>query len=296
MRSSRQFFEPAATIQIVESSRAHDLERKLDALRRFFEGKKVVVAFSGGVDSGLLAYLAGKHAEEALLVTERSVLYPDEEVEAARGFAERHGIPHVVLDRDPLKDGEFVANPPERCYLCKKGLYRDISALARERGYEVVVDGTNHDDLGDHRPGFKAVVELGVAAPYVDLRVGKDEIRAMARTLGLSLAEKPSMACFSSRIPFRQTIDGEKLRRVRESERFLRRRFGLAQLRVRHHGDRLARVEVPADRIAELASPEARKEVVDALKSLGFAFVTLDLCGFVSGSMNATLDDGEEKN
>ncbi|MHA1733106.1 MAG: ATP-dependent sacrificial sulfur transferase LarE [Promethearchaeota archaeon] len=263
--------------------------RQLRGLADFFRGKRVLVAFSGGVDSSLLAYLAKEHSSDTLLVTESSILYPPEDTEGARLFAQEFGIPHEVIAMDPLDAEEFVANPPDRCYTCKRELYGALMEIRARGGFDLVVDGTNYDDLGDHRPGFRAVKELGVETPLADLELTKDDVRAIARHLHLPVAEKPSMACLSSRIPYNERITREKLARIRDAEHFLREEFHLTQVRVRHHGTGLARIEVLPGELGRLLDRTAFQRVVYLLKTLGFHYVTLDMEGFRSGSLNEDL-------
>lgn len=254
----------------------------------------VLVAFSGGVDSTLL--LKEAHAtlgQKAVAVTAHSPIYPTEETDGAFSLAEAMGVRLIKLATDQLGDPRFVANPPDRCYHCKRALLAELKRLAGELGLAFIVDGTNVDDLTDHRPGMRAVAEYGVRSPLREAGLTKEDIRALSRRYGLPTWDKPSMACLASRVPYGVPIAAEVLRRVDEAERYLRGvGLGLGQLRVRHHGN-LARIEVPPVDFPKLASPEAARQVSAALRGLGYAYVTLDLAGYRTGSLNEVLEEGD---
>jgi len=208
-------------------------------------------------------------------------------VEEARALAGLLGVPHRVISTAELDNPSFAANPPDRCYHCKKELFTRLQALARREGYRWVLDGSNQDDLQDFRPGRLAGRELGVRSPLCEAGLGKEDIRQLSREMGLPTWDKPAMACLSSRIPYRQSITREKLRQVAEAERYLRA-MGFRQFRVRHHTD-LARVEVTENQF-ELAVAR-RREIAARLRELGFIYVALDLHGYRPGSLNETLDN-----
>ncbi|MFX1238411.1 MAG: ATP-dependent sacrificial sulfur transferase LarE [Promethearchaeota archaeon] len=267
-----------------------NLKVKLNRLISLLNGKKVIIAFSGGVDSSLLGFLSYKYAQGTLLVTEQSVLYPREEIEATKEFSKKFEIPHIIIERNPLEDVQFCINPKDRCYICKTGLYNEILKIKEEKEYDLVLDGSNYDDLNDYRPGIKALEDLNIMTPYLLSKVSKQEIRDLCEHFNLEVKSKPSMACFSSRIPYGQEISKEKLNRIREAERFLKEHFHFKQLRVRHHENGLARIELLPKDLDRILDSKMFDKIVKKFKIIGFKYVTLDIEGFRSGSMNEILD------
>ncbi|NVM17839.1 MAG: ATP-dependent sacrificial sulfur transferase LarE [Candidatus Lokiarchaeota archaeon] len=271
-----------------------NLNDKLENLLSFLKNKKVIVAFSGGVDSSLLAFLSNIYAKEALLITEKSILYPDEEIQLTSDFSKKYEIAHLIIERNPLEDEEFKCNTKNRCYICKTGLYEDIINIKEERNFDIILDGSNLDDLSDYRPGMQALKELKITTPYIDFKINKQEIREISKYFNLDVQSKPSMACFSSRIPYDQEINEEKIDMIRAAESFLRNTYNLKQLRVRLHEGKLGRIELMPKDIIKVMTDDNIKKIKAKLKQLGFCYVTVDLEGFRSGSLNEILDLNED--
>jgi uncharacterized protein len=252
----------------------------------FFKEKKIVVAFSGGVDSSLLAYLSRKYAQETLLVTLKSMLITDEEFEQSKNFARMYSISQLIIEADPLENEEFANNPPNRCYICKKDIFSRFRKIKEDKNFDFIVDGSNVDDLQDYRPGMKALKELGILSPYIELGINKSEIRELSKLYGLNTHSKPSNACLASRIPHNQLISKEKIEMIHNAEIYLHNTFNIDQLRVRFHENRLARIEIPKNQLEKVLKPDAMEEISANLKRFGFLFVTIDLEGFRSGSLS----------
>jgi uncharacterized protein len=252
----------------------------------------VVVAFSGGVDSTLLARAAvDALGQRALLVTADSETYPAAELDEARRLAEAMGARHRVVRTEELANPEYARNGANRCFFCKEELFARLAPIATGEGIATLVYGANVDDLGDHRPGMKAAAERGVRAPLIEAGLTKDEIREVSRTLGLPTWDKPSFACLSSRFQYGDRITADKLRQVDAAEAFVRS-LGFRQFRVRHH-DRLARLEIALDELPRLWQEGRHAAIVARLRELGYVYVTVDLAGFQSGSANLLLSLGK---
>lgn len=263
------------------------LDDKYLALRERLQGLgSVLVAFSGGVDSTLLLKVAHDVlGERAVAATADSATYPREELALSRELAAHIGCRHIVVQTDELADAAYAANSPDRCYHCKKTLFRELEPLAAELGLAAILYGAMADDAGDHRPGHRAARDFEVLSPLMEVGLGKAEIRTLARQLGLTNWNKPSFACLSSRIAYGEQVTAEKLTKLDAAERYLRG-LGLSQFRVRQH-ETIARIEaLPAEFALVMAHYAA---IVDELKRLGYVYVTLDLQGFRSGSMNEAL-------
>jgi len=247
----------------------------------------VIVAYSGGVDSAYLAWVAHDTlGSRALAITADSPSYPDQHRRMALEIAGRFGLHHEIIRTAELERPEYRANPANRCYYCKHELYTHLSRIAAERS-AVVVDGSNADDRGDYRPGRQAEREFGVRSPLDEVGLSKDEIRELSRRAGLPTWDEPASACLSSRIPYYSEVTGEKLRMIERAERALRER-GFRVCRVRHH-DELARIEFGASELARALEPETREAIVRDLKAAGYRYVTIDLQGYRTGSLNEGL-------
>ncbi len=262
--------------------------KKLKLEEIMLEMGNVLVAYSSGVDSAFLLKTAHDIlGERAAAVTACSPLFPDREINEAKEFCASNGVSHFVFETDELSDEKFRSNPVNRCYICKKGLFFKILEIAKEQGFDFVAEGSNTDDEGDYRPGMAAIAELGIRSPLREAGLSKQDIRALSKEMGLSVWNKPSFACLASRFPYGEEINEEKLRMVEEAEKLL---FGMGftQLRVRVHG-KLARIELLPSEASVILEDGNAKKVNDRLRSLGFEYVSLDLGGYVTGSMNRIL-------
>ena len=262
------------------------LSRLLSLLKQY---ESAVLAFSGGVDSSFLLRAMGLAGmKQFVAVTACSGTMPSSDYQRALSIAVKEGAEHLVIRTDELANEEFVRNFADRCFHCKDELYSKLGKIAEERQFPYVFDGTNTDDLLDYRPGLKAAAKHGVRSPLAECGFSKKDIRNASRRLGLGAWDQPSSPCLSSRVPYGRKITAEALRRIEASEEFLRT-FGLTTVRVRDHGD-IARIEVPAEDMAALFDPVRRRQVSEKLRELGYAFVSVDLDGYRSGSMNRTLE------
>lgn len=264
---------------------ADEKERALVAWLR--ERGSALLGFSGGVDSAYLASVATEAlgTERVLAVIGRSASYPEEQWRVARDVAVHLGLRVEELDTDEMSDPRYVSNPSNRCYFCKTELWGKLAPLARERGLAVVIDGTNADDVGGHRPGMRAALEHGVRSPLVDVGMTKRDVRERSRARGLPTWSRPSAPCLSSRLQYGLQVTSERLRQVEHAERGLRDLGISGDLRVRHHGD-LARVELSRDMLALWLAPLGMRMIIASIRAAGFARVAVDLRGFRSGSLN----------
>ena len=262
---------------------------KLNKLREIIsELGSLAVGFSGGVDSSFLLAVAHEILRDRVIaVTGVDASVPEREVNEAKAFCIDRGIRHILCTVDPLREEGYRNNSPDRCYFCKHGIFTEVKKIADEYGIEYMAEGTNMDDIGDYRPGLKAAAELSVKSPLREAGLYKKDIRLISKAMGLSTWSKPAYACLASRFVYGEEITEEKLHMIDRAEQFLIER-GFFEERVRMHGN-IARIEVPSADIPRLASDEVREAVYDEFKKLGFLFVTLDLKGYRTGSMNATL-------
>jgi uncharacterized protein len=266
-----------------------ELNEKYHSLRAALQALgSVVVAFSGGVDSTFLLKVAHDVlGDRAIAVTAASCSFPERELKEAKAFCAAQGIRHIVCQSEELDIEGFRQNPKNRCYLCKHELFEKIWAIAKAEGFQAVAEGSNMDDNGDYRPGLIAVAELGVQSPLRGASLTKAEIRQLSRELGLSTWNKQSFACLSSRFVYGETIDEARLHMVDQAEQLLLD-FGFHQVRVRVHGT-IARIEVLPEEFPKLLEERIRETVYHQFKALGFSYVTMDLGGYRTGSMNEVL-------
>jgi len=274
-----------------------DLLEKYRKLKEIISGfKTAIVAYSGGLDSAFLLYACvdtlGTEAVTAVTADSESI--PRSELEKAHKFAESLGLKdrHRIIKTREIKDPNYAANPLDRCYFCKQELYSRLTDTTVFDNAEVVFDGFNADDVGDFRPGRKAAEKYAIRSPLFEAGLGKTEIRELAKHFGLSIWDKPQSACLASRIPYGSPVTKEKLKQIEMAEEFLRG-LGFGQLRVRHH-DKLARIELPREDIDNILTDDLREKIDTKFRELGFVWVTLDLAGFRSGSMNEALDRSDK--
>lgn len=264
------------------AAKAAALEARLAAL------DSIVVAYSGGVDSALLAVTAARVlGDRSICITADSPSYPDRHRDLAIGTARAFNLRHEMVRTSEMDNPDYRANPSNRCYFCKHELYSRLTAVARERGFAAVVDGSNADDRGDYRPGRQAAREFGVLSPLDEVGLTKEEVRELARDAGMATWDEPASACLSSRIPYHSEVTEQKLRTIEAAERVLRD-LGFRVFRVRHH-DTIARLELGRDEIARALEPEVAAQIDRALRALGYAHVAVDLRGYRLGSLNDAL-------
>lgn len=268
-----------------------EIERKRDRLLQILRGYgRVAVALSAGVDSTVVAKAAQMACgDNAVAVTAVSSSLAAGELQVAVEMAAQIGIRHEVIQTREFSDPNYLRNPVNRCYFCKTELYTRLKELAPALGIEVLVNGANLDDRGDYRPGMQAAAEFQVRSPLIEAEFTKADVRELAQLWGLPVWDKPATPCLSSRIAYGVEVTPERVQRIDAAEQFLRRELDLRELRVRCEANDLARIEVPADAIAALVSPALRDKIRSHFHALGFRYVTIDMDGFRSGSMNAVL-------
>lgn len=279
----------------MEDKKLQEALKKEEDLKDYFRQlKSVAVAFSGGVDSTYLLKVAHDTlGDQVIAVTAKSCSFPERELMEAIRFCEKEGIHHFVCESEELDIEGFSHNPKNRCYICKHELFEKIINIAKEQKIAYIAEGSNMDDNGDYRPGLQAVAEFGVTSPLRHSKLAKEEIRILSRNLGLPTWDKQSFACLSSRFVYGETINEQKLGMVDKAEQLLLD-MGFHQVRVRIHGN-IARIEVLPEEITKIVEEKNRMKIASKLKEYGFDYVTLDLLGYRTGSMNETLEDKEIK-
>ncbi len=266
-------------------------QKEVALLERLRSSGRLLVAFSGGVDSSYLAWAAARAlGDDALSVTAVSPSYPESHRKVAEEVVERFSIPHRFVDTHEMDREDYRANRPDRCYFCKTELFEVLGRVCRDEGFAAVAYGVNTDDQGDWRPGHKAAEEHEVLSPFLDVSLSKEEIRSLSRAAGLPTADLPASACLASRLPYGTKVTPERLKQVEEGEERLRG-LGFRQVRLRHHGA-MARVEIEPSELPRALEPTMARAIVEAIKPLGFRFVSLDLEGYRTGALNEVLPAG----
>ena len=273
---------------MVQTSDKTLLQKRSDLVNILEQMRSVIVAYSGGVDSAFLAAVANEAlGRKALSVTAVSPSLAPSELDEATDLANRIGLNFMTIETNEIDRPDYQANNPDRCFFCKDELYTHLVRFAEEESFDSIVNGTNVDDLGDYRPGIEAAKQYGVRSPLVEAELTKDDIRALSRDMDLPTWDKPAQACLSSRIPYGTTVTVEALTKIAKAEQFLRSK-GFKQLRVRHH-ETIARIEIEPSDFNAITSEPLRSEINQEFKNIGYSYITLDLDGFRSGSLNEIL-------
>ena len=273
---------------MVQTSDKTLLQKRSDLVNILEQMRSVIVAYSGGVDSAFLAAVANEAlGRKALSVTAVSPSLAPSELDEATDLANRIGLNFMTIETNEIDRPDYQANNPDRCFFCKDELYTHLVRFAEEESFDSIVNGTNVDDLGDYRPGIEAAKQYGVRSPLVEAELTKDDIRTLSRDMDLPTWDKPAQACLSSRIPYGTTVTVEALTKIAKAEQFLRSK-GFKQLRVRHH-DTIARIEIEPSDFSAITSEPLRSEINQEFKNIGYSYITLDLDGFRSGSLNEIL-------
>ena len=270
---------------MVQTSDKTLIQKRSDLVNILEQMRSVIVAYSGGVDSAFLAAVANEAlGRKALSVTAVSPSLVPSELDEATDLANRIGLNFMTIETNEIDRPDYQANNPDRCFFCKDELYTHLVRFAEEESFDSIVNGTNVDDLGDYRPGIEAAKQYGVRSPLVEAELTKDDIRALSRDMDLPTWDKPAQACLSSRIPYGTTVTVEALTKIAKAEQFLRSK-GFKQLRVRHH-ETIARIEIEPSDFSAITSEPLRSEINQEFKNIGYSYITLDLDGFRSGSLN----------
>ena len=273
---------------MVQTSDKTLLQKRSDLVNILEQMRSVIVAYSGGVDSAFLAAVANEAlGRKALSVTAVSPSLAPSELDEATDLANRIGLNFMTIETNEIDRPDYQANNPDRCFFCKDELYTHLVRFAEEESFDSIVNGTNVDDLGDYRPGIEAAKQYGVRSPLVEAELTKDDIRALSRDMDLPTCDKPAQACLSSRMPYGTTVTVEALTKIAKAEQFLRSK-GFKQLRVRHH-ETIARIEIEPSDFSAITSEPLRSEINQEFKNIGYSYITLDLDGFRSGSLNEIL-------
>ena len=261
------------------------LSKKIEKIHEILKNKSILIAFSGGVDSSIIANLAKDVCDRILAITINSKIITEDELLNAKNVANNLSIEWKQIDIDVFSNQKFVKNPPDRCYYCKKKIMEKLLNIAEIEHLDFVIDGTNASDLQDHRPGFLALKELNIKSPLAEAGITKNEIRQIAKIRGLNVWQRPSMACLASRIPYGEKITEEKLKMIEKAEKFIQDTYDIKVVRVRCY-KKLARIEVGKKERKKILSEEILNDITSHLKELGFTYITLDLEGYRIGSMN----------
>ena len=262
----------------------------IENLNRFFRNKRVVIAYSGGLDSTVLLEFALNNAQSVLAITVQSSLVPLDEQNFAIEYLRSRNVQFKAIEVDPLQHPEVISNTKRRCYYCKKLIFERIIEESLEFNPDFIVEGSNISDLSDYRPGLEAINELNIRSPFLELKISKVEIRGLAKIFTLTIAEKPATTCLATRIPYDQPITVEKLKRIEVAENFIKEEMDIHVLRVRDHED-IARIEIDERDFEKFLENRTRNSIKENLKKLGFSYIALDLAGYKQGSMNINIEE-----